>query len=232
MPQGSRGWRLDLNIGGWNGEKVLAEGRTFGGKVIFSTFQPSNAIATCQPQLGTNRIYALDVYNAAPVMNLDGSADPTTLTATDMFVEAQGGILPTAQALFVERDLNGDGIPDSEQDTDGDGISDADDADADGNGIADAQEDYDGDGIPNYLDDDDDGDGMPDDVDSEPRRPNANEDPDGDGIPNDLDDDDDGDGIPDIDDRNDSCILIGLRNVCGALGSDPIRTFWSQETAD
>jgi type IV pilus assembly protein PilY1 len=151
---GGPGWRIDLNIGGWNGEKVLSEARTFANQVFFSTFQPSTAVATCEPQLGTNRTYAMSVYNGSPVMNLDSSADPSTLTMSDLYVQAEGGILSAAQALFVANDGNGDGIPDTEQDTDGDGIPDSEDPDANGNGVADALEDADGDGILNYLDPD------------------------------------------------------------------------------
>jgi type IV pilus assembly protein PilY1 len=163
VPSGGPGWRLQLDIGGWNGEKVLAEARTFANQVFFSTFQPTTTLVnSCLPQLGTNRTYAMSVYNGVPVLNLDGSADSTTLTSSDLFVEAQGGILPAAQALFVDNDSDGDGLPDIEDDTDGDGIDDSVDEDANGNGIPDGQEDTDGDGIPNDLDDDDDNDGIPD----------------------------------------------------------------------
>jgi hypothetical protein len=226
------GWRIDLSIGGWNGEKVLAEARTFANQVIFSTFQPSTTVSTCEPQLGTNRTYAMSVYNGNPVMNLDSSADPTTLTMSDVFVEAEGGILSAAQALFVDRDSDGDGVPDAEDDSDGDGLSDANDADDNGDGVPDDMEDPDGDGVPNYMDGDDDGDGMPDDVDSEPRRPNANEDPDGDGIANSLDDDDDGDGVLDVDDDNDDVVCVALRCFSGVMRNDPIRTFWAQDSVD
>lgn len=160
---GKPGWRLDLSIGGWNGEKVLSEARTFSNQVIFSTFQPSTGQISCVPQLGTNRTYAMSVYNGAPVLNLDGSADATTLTMSDLFVQAEGGILPAAQALFVDVDSDGDGIPDIEDDSDGDGIPDSIDEDANGNGIPDELEDDDGDGIPNYLDEDANGNGIPDD---------------------------------------------------------------------
>jgi type IV pilus assembly protein PilY1 len=163
VPNGGPGWRLDLSIGGWNGEKVLSEARTFNNQVIFSTFQPSTGQLSCVPQLGTNRTYAMSVYNGSPVLNLDGSTDSSPLSMSDLFVEAQGGILPAAQALFVDVDSDGDGIPDIEDDSDGDGIPDSSDPDANGNGIDDALEDDDNDGTPNHLDDDDDGDGIPDD---------------------------------------------------------------------
>jgi type IV pilus assembly protein PilY1 len=229
---GAAGWRIDLNIGGWNGEKVLAEARTFANQVIFTTFQPSLAAVTCEPQVGRNRIYAMSVYNGAPVMNLDAAGDPASLTMSDLFIQNDGGILSAAQALFVDRDTDGDGVPDVEDDSDGDGLSDANDGDDNGNGVADDQEDLDGDGVPNYMDGDDDGDGMPDDVDNDDLRANANEDPDGDGIANILDTDDDGDGVPDVDDDDDDVVCVALRCFSGVMSNDPIRTLWSQESTD
>jgi hypothetical protein len=226
------GWRIDLSIGGWNGEKALSEARTFANQVFFSTFQPSTTVSTCEPQLGTNRTYAMAVSNGHPVMNLDNSADPATLTMDDLFVEAQGGILSSAQALFVDRDSDADGIPDAEDDSDDDGLSDANDADSDGDGVDDAAEDLDNDGIPNDADGDGDGDGMADDVDNDDTRANAGEDPDGDGIVNLLDTDDDGDGVPDGVDDDDDMVCVALRCFSGVMRNDPIRTFWSQESVD
>jgi type IV pilus assembly protein PilY1 len=150
VPSSGPGWRVALNVGGWNGEKVLAEARTFANQVFFSTFQPSTGVSGCIPQLGTNRTYAMSVYTGAPVMNLDGSTDGSN----DLFLEAQGGILPAAQALFIANDANLDGMPDTEQDSDNDGIPDSEDEDADGDGVLDNLEDDDGDGIPNHLDED------------------------------------------------------------------------------
>jgi hypothetical protein len=232
VPWNGPGWRIDLSIGGWNGEKVLSEGRTFANQVFFSTFQPSTAVASCEPQLGTNRTYAMSVYNGAPVMNLDGSVDPSTLTMADLYVQAEGGILSAAQALFVDRDSDGDGIPDAEDDTDGDGLADSNDGDDDGDGVADDLEDFDGDGVPNYQDADDDGDGMPDDVDNDDTRDNAAEDPDGDGLPNSIDTDDDGDGILDVDDDDDDVVCVALQCFSGVMSNNPVRTLWSQESID
>jgi type IV pilus assembly protein PilY1 len=153
----SGGWKFALNVGGWHGEKVLAEARTFANQVIFSTFAPTvSAVMGCEPTLGTNRTYVVNVYNGSPVLNLDGSADGSD----DLFVQAEGGILPAAQVLFLANDLNNDGIPDVEIDSDGDGIPDSEDEDPDGDGTSYAEEDPDNDGIPNAEDDDDDGDGI------------------------------------------------------------------------
>ena len=130
VPNGSPGWRLDLSIGGWNGEKVLAEAKTFNNRVIFTTFKPGSGGSSCEPHLGINRVYEMSIFNGAPVLNLDGSSDPTApLTMSDLFIEHEGGILPTVQTLFLAPDKNNDGTPDLEQDSDGDGIPDSQDPD-------------------------------------------------------------------------------------------------------
>jgi len=208
MSTGMKGWYLDLNVGtGWKGEKVLAEARTFNNQVIFSTFRPGqDVVKSCTPQLGTNRIYQLNIFNGAPVTNLDGLAATGPLTMTDMFIQNAGGILSTAQALFVDSDSDNDGTPDAEEDTDGDGIPD----------IAD----------PDYVPADSDGDGIPDSQE-------ADGDPDRDGIPNNLDPDDDNDGILDVDEQDDvPVICVGLICFPAGFQNTPVRTFWSQESVD
>jgi type IV pilus assembly protein PilY1 len=226
VASGSPGWRLDLQVGtGWMGEKVLAEARTFNNQVIFSTFRPgTSGVVTCTPQLGTNRVYQMNIFNGAPVNNLDGSADPTApLTMSDLYIQNAGGILSTAQALFVDSDSNNNGIADAEEDTDGDGIPDYLDPDDDNDGILDDQVDTDGDGIPDVSDPDIDGDGIL----------NEDEDDDGDGIPNRLDEDDDGDGILDVDEDDDNPVIcVGLICFPAGFQNNPVRTFWTQESVD
>jgi type IV pilus assembly protein PilY1 len=219
VAHGSAGWRLDLDLGtGYIGEKVLAEARTFNNQVIFSTFRPgTDGVVSCRPQLGINRIYQMNLFDGAPVTNLDASADPSEpLAMTDLFIQNAGGILSTAQALFVDSDNNQNDIPDAQEDEDGDGIPD--DQDPDFLGI-----DTDDDGIPDVEDDDIDGNGVL----------NEDEDDDGDGIINRLDDDDDGDGILDIDEEDDSPVIcVGLICFPAGFQNTPVRTFWTQETVD
>lgn len=208
MLAGTKGWYLDLNVGtGWKGEKVLAEARTFNNQVIFSTFRPgTDVIKSCTPQLGTNRIYQLNIFNGAPVTNLDGLAATGPLTMSDMYLQNTGGILSTAQALFVDSDSDNDGIPDAEEDADGDGIPDIADSD--------------------YVPTDSDGDGIPDSQE-------ADGDPDKDGIPNNLDPDDDNDGILDVDEQDDKPVIcVGLICFPAGFQNTPVRTFWSQESVD
>jgi len=111
----------------------------------------------------------------------------------------------------MNKDSDGDGIPDYIEkpngipvDTDEDGTPDYLDLDSDGDGIPDSVEcpelpcaDTDNDGVPDYRDTDSDGDGIPDSVEAgtDPENP---VDSDGDGIPDYRDLDSDNDGILDI----------------------------------
>jgi type IV pilus assembly protein PilY1 len=104
VPQGQPGWRFELRDGGWIGEKVLAEARTFNNQVFFTTFRPSINGSSCEPQLGVNRLYRMSIFNGAPVVNLDGSADPTVLTSTDRYTEYKGSILSEVVTVFTSND--------------------------------------------------------------------------------------------------------------------------------
>ena len=106
VPVGAPGWRFELRDGGWIGEKVLAEARTFDNKIFFTSFIPgAGATANnCQPALGRNRLYVMDIMNGAPVTNLDDSADPDNLTETDRYREFQGSISSEVVFLFPSPD--------------------------------------------------------------------------------------------------------------------------------
>jgi type IV pilus assembly protein PilY1 len=118
VPQGSgyNGWKFELRKnGGWTGEKVLAEARTFNNQVFFTTFQPSASGTSCEPQLGKNRLYVMSLFNGAPVTNLDGSTDPT-LTDEDRSKEFKGSISSEVVFIFPSPDVtdaNNDGVPDA-----------------------------------------------------------------------------------------------------------------------
>lgn len=100
VPNTSPGWMFELDAAA--GEKVLAEARTFNNQVFFTTFTPSAGAGAdpCAPALGTNRLYIVSLFNAAPVTNLDGSLDETNLTATDRYIEFGGSIAAEVVFLF------------------------------------------------------------------------------------------------------------------------------------
>ena len=104
IPFDSPGWRLDLNDGGWRGEKVLAESRTFNNRVFFTTFTPADeaqgSADDCQPAPGTNRLYVVNLFNGDPVRNFDRLGDDAQLTEADRFLEVPGSIPGEAVFLF------------------------------------------------------------------------------------------------------------------------------------
>jgi type IV pilus assembly protein PilY1 len=102
VPQGQPGWQLQLRDGGWIGEKVLAESRTFNNQVMFTTFRPSQNATSCEPQAGTNRLYIVSLFDGSPVNNLDGSVDNGPLTATDRFTEFKGSISSEVEFIFPQ----------------------------------------------------------------------------------------------------------------------------------
>jgi len=94
---GSRGWMLRLRTG----EKVLAEARTFHNDVYFTTFTPGAIDPnSCEPRLGTNRLYILSLFDGTPVNNLDGSFDDEELTIADRAMEFRGSIASEVSFLF------------------------------------------------------------------------------------------------------------------------------------
>lgn len=135
---GTNGWRLDLDDGGWQGEKVLAEARTFDHEVFFTTFRPSaDDDDSCAPRLGTNRLYRMSLFDGRPVTRVDGETENGELDVSALYVENVGGILPTPQVIFLDGDADGDGVPDNaDPDDDDDGLLDDQDPDIDGDGIA------------------------------------------------------------------------------------------------
>ncbi len=104
IPSGKAGWRLDLDDGGWRGEKVLAESRTFNNRIYFTTFTPGpenqGDIDHCEPVPGTNRLYVVDLFNGDPVRNLHRLGDDSQLTEEDRFVEIPGSIAVEPVFLF------------------------------------------------------------------------------------------------------------------------------------
>lgn len=117
VPQGTAGWRLNLNDGGWQGEKVLAEARTFDGNLFVSTYRPGTDGAGCAPSLGTTRQYIVDLINASPVTNLDGSVDTDELQLTDRYREFVGPPPPETVFFFPgpeSSDIDGDGDIDAD----------------------------------------------------------------------------------------------------------------------
>jgi type IV pilus assembly protein PilY1 len=103
LPAAASGWQLNLNQhNDWTaGEKSLASSRTFGDQVIFTTYAPNTNVATdpCSGVgTGTNRAYAVDVFDGSPVM--DRNNDNVLTTAERSQDLRQSGIAPETAFLF------------------------------------------------------------------------------------------------------------------------------------
>jgi type IV pilus assembly protein PilY1 len=113
IPDGALGWKMDLNVPSWAGEKVLAESLTFANTILFTTYLPAarkaNGSNSCVAFQGSNRLYAVSVLDGSPVLNRDGSADADgNVSKIGDEIEdrwddlSQGGIAPEPVILFPE----------------------------------------------------------------------------------------------------------------------------------
>jgi type IV pilus assembly protein PilY1 len=113
MTQDAKGWKLVLNATA--GEKVMAEARTFNNTVLFTTYTPNGATPPtdpCVPALGANRLYVMNIFNGAPVTNLDGSTSGP-LTFTDISrITGGGSISPGVTFLFPSKEGTDPNNPD------------------------------------------------------------------------------------------------------------------------
>ncbi|MCC7046542.1 MAG: hypothetical protein IT562_07520, partial [Alphaproteobacteria bacterium] len=101
IAEGASGWKLDLPN---SGEKVLASARTLNNIVYFTSYEPGTTVVEDDPcssgiGTGTNRLYAISVFNGAPVKdrNGDGEVDEDDSRSEDL---GQGGIAPGVSLLF------------------------------------------------------------------------------------------------------------------------------------
>lgn len=104
------GWQLNLNTHpDWSaGEKSLTSSRTFNDEIIFTTYSPNTSPPTdpCSGVgTGTNRAYAIDVFDGSPVV--DRNNDNVLTTDERSQDLRQSGIAPEAAFLFPAPASNG-----------------------------------------------------------------------------------------------------------------------------
>jgi type IV pilus assembly protein PilY1 len=114
MPTDALGWKMNLNVPNWQGEKVLAESLTFANTILFTSYLPQAGDETtgsnsCVARQGRNRLYAISAVDGSPVLNRDNSADADgNVSKVGDEVEDrwgdlnQSGIAPEAVILFPE----------------------------------------------------------------------------------------------------------------------------------
>lgn len=120
VPATAKGWKINLTDR--EGEKVLAEARTFQNRIFVSTYTPYDGETPtdpCIPRQGTNRLYIMDVLNGMPAIPAfpegtsqeDKDAAIAALDEDDRSNDlGQGGIAPEAVFLFPtpDEDCEGD----------------------------------------------------------------------------------------------------------------------------
>jgi type IV pilus assembly protein PilY1 len=98
VPIGTSGWKLELPD---DGEKVLAEARTFQSSVFFTTYAPvvqGSLDDVCGQKFGLNKLYVVNAFDARPFYNYDGvTGEATADRSTDL---AQGSISPEVVFIF------------------------------------------------------------------------------------------------------------------------------------
>lgn len=114
IPFNALGWKMDLSVPSWAGEKVLAESITFANTIVFTTYLPQAGSTipssnSCVARQGRNRLYAVSAVDGSPVLNRDNSADADGKVSSDGDeVEDrwgdlnQSGIAPEAVILFPQ----------------------------------------------------------------------------------------------------------------------------------
>lgn len=81
LPAEAAGWRLRLDEA--PGEKVLGESLTLDNTVFFASFSPGDAVSECSSGVGTNRLYAISLFDGRPLTQFDTAIDDTPLTPAD-----------------------------------------------------------------------------------------------------------------------------------------------------
>jgi type IV pilus assembly protein PilY1 len=110
VPDGSKGWKLELRLpGGFEGEKVLAESRTFDNIIFFPTYLPRGTGVGADPcaPAGTNRAYAIAIDDGRPV--IDRNRDGQTTTEDRYAPLATTGIAPEFSLLMTRATAGGGG---------------------------------------------------------------------------------------------------------------------------
>jgi len=96
----AKGWYLRL---GTSGEKILSSSLTFNGQLAVSSYSPEFDPTSCNASLGTGSIYALNIINGSPILNLDDKGSDTDLTAEDRKDPLENpGIPPEVSILFPD----------------------------------------------------------------------------------------------------------------------------------
>jgi type IV pilus assembly protein PilY1 len=101
VPLAAAGWQLRLVAG--PGEKSLGQAVTFDNTTFFTTFTPGDTITECTTGTGTNRLYAISVFDGRARTNFDSPVD-APLTVADRSKTLNTGIPVTDVNIYRTAD--------------------------------------------------------------------------------------------------------------------------------
>lgn len=109
------GWFVKLNETDHDGEKVLASPKVLNNIVLYTTYQPATTVSPdpCVGQLGTGRLYALDVETGEAALNFNTENDTTetigeetettpVLNRSDRSLTLEKGGLPPEALVMID----------------------------------------------------------------------------------------------------------------------------------
>jgi type IV pilus assembly protein PilY1 len=103
-PVNTRGWKLQLaNSGEDDGEKALAESRTFQNQTYFTTYAPREEVdpdLVCAPKFGINKLYVVNTVTGGPTLDLDTETEGATSLSDRTKELEQGSIAPEVVFVF------------------------------------------------------------------------------------------------------------------------------------
>ncbi|MEH6650223.1 MAG: PilC/PilY family type IV pilus protein [Motiliproteus sp.] len=89
------GWYLRMEN---SGEKVLAGSATIQNQIVFTTYEPSSqATGTCNPTQGTSRAYLVSLFDASPMLDIDGNG---STNSADRVIQLQIGSIPATPTVI------------------------------------------------------------------------------------------------------------------------------------
>lgn len=93
------GWVLDMESAG---EKVLSSSLTFNNAIVFTSYVPGGTTTSCSASVGSGRIYAVNLRDGSPVLDLDEDGVYANSKQDRSRILENGGIPPSPALLLPE----------------------------------------------------------------------------------------------------------------------------------
>lgn len=107
VPNNAPGWKLELRLpNGFEGEKVLAESRTFDNTVFFPTYLPTGTSTDPCAPAGSNRVYSVRVDDGSPVRDINRDGE---IESVDRYTDLVGNTIVSEVTFLLTGELGNGG---------------------------------------------------------------------------------------------------------------------------